>query len=95
MEGLGVEEAIGEHPQHEEPKRSESEEYKKVVIHPDYLDQKFQVGKELPPPLKEDIIRFLFDHLKNFAWCSQDILGIDPSIVEHSLNIDPTYKPVK
>lgn len=74
---------------------SESEEYEKVAIHPDHPNQKVQIGKELTPPLRQDIIRFLFDHLQNFAWCAQDMSRIDPAIAEHSHNIDSTYKPIK
>lgn len=94
-EGRGAKEALGKHPQHEELKMSELKEYETVLIHPDYPDKKVQTGKELPLSLRKDIIKFLSDHLQNFAWCAQDIQGIDPLIAEHSLNIDLTYKPIK
>ena len=30
-----------------------------------------------------------------FAWSHRDILGIDPEEVEHCLNIDPLYPPIR
>ncbi|KAL0405320.1 UNVERIFIED_CONTAM: hypothetical protein Slati_3845900, partial [Sesamum latifolium] len=30
-----------------------------------------------------------------FAWTTNDLIAIDPSIIVHSLNVDPTYPPVK
>lgn len=34
-------------------------------------------------------------HQDNFARCTSDMPGIDPSISEHKLNIDPTTTPIK
>jgi len=30
-----------------------------------------------------------------FAWCHDDMPGIDPSVISHRLNVDPNYQPVK
>ncbi|KAJ9566630.1 hypothetical protein OSB04_002596, partial [Centaurea solstitialis] len=30
-----------------------------------------------------------------FAWSHEDMVGIDPSIISHKLNVDPTFKPIK
>lgn len=46
---------------------SKLEEFDKVVIHPDHLDQKIQIGKEMPPHLRDEVIHFLSSHLHNFA----------------------------
>ncbi|KAJ9542222.1 hypothetical protein OSB04_028728 [Centaurea solstitialis] len=30
-----------------------------------------------------------------FAWTHEDMVGIDPDIISHKLNVDPTFKPIK
>ena len=32
---------------------------------------------------------------KSFAWSAVDMPGIDPSIICHELNVDPSFKPMK
>ena len=41
------------------------------------------------------MIEFQRKHKNDFAWTHHDIPGIDPTIMEHSLAIDPKIKPVK
>ncbi|KAJ9560504.1 hypothetical protein OSB04_005664 [Centaurea solstitialis] len=35
------------------------------------------------------------EHSDCFAWSHEDMVGIDPNIISHKLNVDPTFKPVK
>ncbi|KAJ9537370.1 hypothetical protein OSB04_030103 [Centaurea solstitialis] len=35
------------------------------------------------------------EHSDCFAWSHEDMVGIDPSIISHKLNVDPTFKPIK
>ncbi|KAI3667466.1 hypothetical protein L6452_42524 [Arctium lappa] len=35
------------------------------------------------------------DHYDCFAWTHEEMVGIDPSIISHKLNIDPSFKPVQ
>ena len=37
---------------------------------------------------------FLKDYRDVFTWSHEDMLDIDPSVLVHKLNVDPTYKPV-
>ncbi|KAL5571889.1 hypothetical protein UlMin_021486 [Ulmus minor] len=37
----------------------------------------------------------ILEHRDVFAWSHEDMLGIDPSVIVHRLNIDPNFKPVK
>ncbi|KAJ9551982.1 hypothetical protein OSB04_016027 [Centaurea solstitialis] len=34
-------------------------------------------------------------HSDCFAWTHEDMVGIDPDIISHKLNVDPTFKPIK
>ena len=38
---------------------------------------------------------FLRANLDVFAWSPNDLVGIDPSVIEHRLNVSPGHKPVK
>jgi hypothetical protein len=40
-------------------------------------------------------VRFLRDHLDVFAWEHDEMPGIDPSVIEHRLNVDQNCRPVK
>jgi hypothetical protein len=40
-------------------------------------------------------LRFLFNNKDVFAWSVNDLCGVNRDIIEHSLNIDPTFRPRK
>jgi hypothetical protein len=44
---------------------------------------------------KEKLVKFIRDHVDVFAWEHDEMPGIDPSIIEHRLNVDRNCKPVK
>lgn len=54
-----------------------------------------QVGTDLNPRTKEEIITFLKNNLDVFAWSHEDMPRIPASIIQHRLNIDPEKKPVQ
>ncbi|XP_065625200.1 uncharacterized protein LOC136065637 [Quercus suber] len=66
----------------------------KVVIDDD-LERFFQVGTQLPPREKEQLLEFLRRNLDVFAWDPYDTLGIDPSFTCHHLNVNPSVTPKK
>ncbi|KAJ9544850.1 hypothetical protein OSB04_024557 [Centaurea solstitialis] len=35
------------------------------------------------------------EHSDCFAWSHEDMVGINPDIISHKLNVDPSFKPVK
>jgi ribonuclease HI len=53
------------------------------------------VGSSLPQEQKEALVEFLRRNADVFAWSHEDMPGIDPSVIVHRLNVDPSYKPVK
>ena len=71
------------------------EELDEVQIHPDYSDHKVQIRARLEPELRDRLISFLTQQHDCFAWSHVDMIGIDPGIVVHRLQIDPSYPPVK
>ena len=44
---------------------------------------------------KQDLVQFLKENIDVFAWSHEDMLGIDPSVITHRLNVYPSSKPVR
>ena len=54
-----------------------------------------QIGTNLSPRTKEEIVSFLKSNLDIFAWSHEDMPGIPASLIQHHLNVDPGKKPVQ
>nr|WP_152413087.1 hypothetical protein [Nitrolancea hollandica] len=61
----------------------------------DKPDRKIRIGATLTGQIKEALIELLRKNKTSFAWSAADMPGIDPSIICHELNVDPSFKPVK
>jgi hypothetical protein len=44
---------------------------------------------------KKTLIRFLFNNKDVFAWTANDLCGVNRDVIEHSLNMDPSFRPRK
>ena len=55
----------------------------------------FQVGVQLPPQEKQELIEFLRKNVDVFAWNAYEALGIDPDFICHHLNVNPSITPRK
>ena len=55
----------------------------------------FQVGAQLPPQEKEELIEFLRGNIDVFAWSAYEALGVDPSFIFHNLNVNSFVTPKK
>ena len=53
----------------------------------------FQVGSELPPQEKEELIGFLRENVDVFAWDAYEAPGVDSSFI--CLNVNSTVTPKK
>ena len=71
------------------------EELDEVQIHPSYPDHKVQIRVRLEPKLREKLISFLVQQHDCFAWAHRVMTGIDPEVVMHRSQIDPSCPPVK
>jgi hypothetical protein len=54
-----------------------------------------KIDSQLPQDLKEGLILFLKSNKDVFVWSHEDMPGIDPSIIVHRLNVDPSSRPIK
>ena len=71
-----------------------SEELKPVSLDDDpehlaYIDSK------LAEDLKSLLTHFLRQNKDVFAWKQADMGGIDPTVITHRLNVNPSFKPIK
>jgi hypothetical protein len=41
------------------------------------------------------LLRFLFNNKDVFAWTTNDLCGVNRDIIEHSLNVDSSFRPRK
>ena len=59
-------------------------------------EEKFiQVGVQLPPLEKEELIDFLRKNINVFAWSAYEASEIDLDFICHHLNVNPSILPKK
>ena len=74
--------------------RTKCKDLEKVVIEGD-SEKFFQIGAQLPPQEKEELVKFLKRNIDMFAWDACDAQGIDPAFICHHLNVNPSITPKK
>jgi len=65
------------------------------MLEEDKQDRNLRIGATLTGEIKEAIIELLKKNKASLSWSATDMLGIDPSIICHELNVNPSFKPVK
>jgi hypothetical protein len=45
--------------------------------------------------MRKAFVEFLKSNIDVFAWTHEDMLGIDPSVICHKLNVDTSMRPIK
>ena len=70
------------------------EDLEKIIINDD-LKKFFQVGAQLPPQKKENLLEFLKRNVNVFTWNAYEAPGVDPNFIYHHLNINPSITPKK
>ena len=58
-------------------------------------DKYFQVGAQLPPREKTELLAFFKDNVDVFAWSTYDAPRVDPEFICHQLNVNPSAVPRK
>ena len=66
----------------------------KFVIGGD-LEKFFQVGAQLPPQEKEELLVFLKRNIDVFVWDAYEAPRVDPNFIYHHLNVNPSITPKK
>ena len=70
------------------------EDLERVVVGDD-PEKFFQVGAQLPPQKREELIEFLRKNVDVFAWNAYEALGVDPNFICNHLNVNPFVTPKK
>ncbi|RDX83570.1 Retrovirus-related Pol polyprotein from transposon 17.6, partial [Mucuna pruriens] len=70
-----------------------AEDVKNIQIGPSAL-QTTKVGTTLSSDEEAQLVNFLRQNIDVFAWTPQDMPGIDPSYISHSLSIGKDVKPI-
>ncbi|CAL8152519.1 unnamed protein product [Prunus armeniaca] len=60
----------------------------------EFPDRLLQIDTQLPPAVRQELIRFLKENTNIFAWSHEDMRDISPDVITHRLSIDPQYRPV-
>lgn len=71
------------------------EDIDEVHIHHDFPDHVVSIDSRLKTGRKTELIVFLSEHHDCFAWSHTDMTGIDPSIITHWLQVNPSRISVK
>ena len=66
-----------------------------IPLDEDDTGKSTRIGADLEGKIKKGLIRFLRENIDVFSWSHEDMLGIDPSVITHRLNVHPSFKPVR
>uniref|UniRef100_A0A2N9GDQ3 Uncharacterized protein n=1 Tax=Fagus sylvatica TaxID=28930 RepID=A0A2N9GDQ3_FAGSY len=72
-----------------------SEELNTIELEDGHPERTTKIEANLPLKMKESLVQFLKNNKDVFAWSHEDMPGINPSIISHKLNVDPSLRPVK
>jgi hypothetical protein len=50
------------------------------------------LGYQLSDEQEKTLLRFLFNNKDVFAWTANDLYGVNRDVIEHSLNVDPSFR---
>ena len=68
---------------------------KPMLLCEDIADQRVLLGSQLSDEQEKTLLRFLFNNKYVFAWIANDLCGANRDVIEHSLNVDPSFRPRK
>jgi hypothetical protein len=80
---------------HKREKAASTDQPKPMLLCEDIAEQKVLLGSQLSDEQENTLLRFLFNNKDVFAWTTNDLCGVNRDIIEHSLNVDPSFRPRK
>jgi hypothetical protein len=66
-----------------------------MLLCEDIAEQKVLPGSQLSEEQEKNLLRFLFNNKDVFTWLANDLCGVNRDVIEHSLNVDPSFRPRK
>jgi hypothetical protein len=58
-------------------------------------EQRILLGSQLSDEQEKTLLRFLFNNKDVFSWSANDLCGVNKYVIEHSLNVDLSFRPRK
>jgi ribonuclease HI len=80
---------------HKREKVASTDQPKPMLSCEGIAEQKVLLGSQLSDEQEKTLLRFLFNNKDVFAWTTNDVCGVNRDIIEHSLNVDPSFRPRK
>ena len=77
------------------PRGEPVEELVDIRLHPTYQSRTTKVGALLSPNLRKEFENFLLENADVLTWTHEDMPRIDPNLMVHRLNVDPSHKVVQ
>jgi hypothetical protein len=78
---------------HKREKTASADQPKPMLLCEDIAEQKVLLGSQLSGEQEKTLLRFLFNNKDVFAWITNDLCGVNRDVIEHSLNVDPSFRP--
>jgi hypothetical protein len=63
-----------------------------MLLCEDIAEQKVLLGSQLSDEQEKSLLRFLFNNKDVFAWTTNDLCGVNRDVIEHSLNVDTSFR---
>jgi hypothetical protein len=76
-------------------KAASVDQLKPMLLCQDIAEQRVLLGSQLSDEQENTLLRFLFNNKDIFAWSANDHCGVNRDVIEHSLNVDPSFRPRK
>jgi hypothetical protein len=80
---------------HKREKAALADQPKPMLLCEDIAEQKVLLGSQLSDEQEKTLLRFLFNNKDVFVWIANDLCGVNIDVIEHSLNVDPSFRPRK
>ena len=71
------------------------EELEEVTLNESRLERTTRMVTLASQQIRQALVAFLKTNQDVFAWSHEDMLGIDPSVIVHRLNVNPTTSPIR
>jgi hypothetical protein len=80
---------------HKREKAASADQPKPMLLCEDIANQRVLLGSQLSDEQEKTLLRFLFNNKDVFSWKTNDLCGVNRDVIEHSLNMDPSFRPRK
>jgi hypothetical protein len=80
---------------HKREKAALADQPKPMILCEDIAEKKVLLVSQLFDEQEKTLLRFLFNNKDILAWSANDLCSVNRNIIEHSLNVDPAFRPRK